>query len=545
MVPTKAEVPYGLGSLTRKQANFSLSIPFYARMPRTRTTLRPPFLSSLLAAILGIVLTACTSKPPEMAANLGADTPPTGWTADAAEGTVPDNWLASFDDPTLTALVEEALAANPDLAASAARLEAALAQSRQSRARLFPVLNATASANRTTYGESPPLPVEVDGEVPTLPANQDTLGMGLQSQWEVDLWQRLSNAARASARSAQATAADYAYARQSLAAQVAKAYFQVLVARDQLALSRQFVENARESDRIAQLRFRAGDVSAQDTLTAEADLADARSREEETLQAYRQAVRALEILVGRYPADALQPTADLDTKLSPVPAGQPAQILERRPDLVAAERRVQAAFRLARSASAARLPQISLTAEASTSGPGIGDLFDPTTSLAKLGSSLFQPLFDAGLLQAQFEEATAEQRASMESYRTAALRAFLEAEDALSAEKTLRARQDSLRKAANAYTKATAIARQRYQEGDTSLTAYLDSQRQSLRARSSLITISGTRLTNRVDLFLALGGNFASGPIPSEPSPPPADTAATAAAVDSSSSPGDAPAPSS
>jgi len=511
-------------------------------MTRTRHPLRSPRLPGLLAVLVGLTLAACRSQPPEMAASLGADTPPTGWTADATAGPVPDNWLASFDDPTLTALVEEALASNPDLAASAARLEAALAQSRQSRARLFPVLNATASADRTTYAESPPLPVEIDGEVPTQPANQDTLGMGLQSQWEVDLWQRLSNAARASARSAQATAADYAYARQSLAAQVAKAYFQVLVARDQLALSRQFVKNARESDQIARLRFRAGDVSAQDTFTAEGDLADARSREEETLQAYREAVRALEILVGRYPSDALQPTADLDTQISPVPAGQPAQILERRPDLVAAERRVQAAFRLARSASAARLPQITLTAEASTSGEGIGDLFDPTTSLARLGSSLFQPLFDAGLLQAQFEEATAEQRASMESYRTAALRAFLEAEDALSAEETLRSRQDSLRKAANAYEKATAIARQRYQQGDTSLTAFLDSQRQSLRARSSLITVSGTRLTNRVDLFLALGGNFAPGPIPSQPSPPPA---AAAAANNPSASPGDPAAPSS
>ncbi len=480
-------------------------------MPSLLTRLRPT-----VASATGLVLLAgCSVQRPEPRAVM-TELAPSAWTPPADTGEVTDDWIAAFDDPTLRKLVDEAQAANPDLARTAATLSAAIAQARQANSALFPDLDLGAQATQTHLFE-----LTEQEKALGIDKDQTSFGVSLDLSWEIDVWSRISDSAKGAALAAHATAADYAFARQSLAAQVAKGWFQAVTAKRQLDLAEEFVKLFSESTRLAEARFNAGDVSAQDTFTAQADLSNARRSVEQARFAARAAIRSLEVLLGRYPADELQATGSLERNLPPVPAGLPSQILERRPDLIAAERQVASAFYLASSAAAARLPQFSLGAAYSSTSDSLGDLFDGPGSLARIGLNLFQPLFDAGLRKARFEEAEAAQMQAVAAYKSTALNAFQEVEDTLALEKSLFAQVDNLADAAGSYEKARKIGEIRYREGETSLTSYLDVQRQALQARQALIAARGQLLTNRVDLYLSLGGNFVDGPVNDTPAPPP------------------------
>jgi len=470
-------------------------------------------------ALLGIIVLpwfgGCNLPEPHPEAEMAALAPATGWSGPAVASEVQNNWLLNFNDPELVALVAEAEENNPDLAATAATLAAAVAQSRQANAALFPTLNFGAGVNQTERFELS------DGEKLLGVSQSPTqLGVSLDLSWEIDVWGRVRRSALASDLGAGATAADYAAARQSLAGQVAKGWFLAAVAREQLRISEEFVENFDAAYQIAQARFNAGVVSGQDTFTARAQVADARSNAVAALSGLESAVRALEVLLGRYPAEALDPTAELTDGLGPVPAGLPSTMLERRPDLVAADRRVAAAYNLSGSASVARLPTFALSGGFSSTDVNGADLIDPRNMIANLGVNLFRPIFDAGRLQAEFEQAEANQMAAVANYKSVALRAFREVEEALAADQFLFERQALLAESTESYQSAASIAESRYREGETSLTALLDIQRFALQAELELIAVRGQLLTNRIDLHLALGGNFAPGPIDPNPKPP-------------------------
>jgi len=458
----------------------------------------------------------CSIPKPNPKQEMTEIAPVGGWETEADSGEVQDDWIQSFDDPILVELVAEAQIANPDLAQTAATLSSAIAQAQQANSALYPDLNLGAQASQTQRYE-----LTQEQEILGIKKNQTTLGISLDLSWELDVWSRISDSSKGAAFAAAATAADYAAARQSLAAQVAKGWFQAITAKLQLELAEQFVATYAETYRITEARFNAGDVSAQDTYTAKADLADARQNAEEARFSVRFAIRSLEVLLGRYPASELAVANSIDSELLPVPAGLPSTLLERRPDLIAADRRVTSAFFLASSASSARLPQFSLTAQYSTSAENFGDLFDASSMLTNLGINLFQPLFDAGLRLAQFEEAEATQMIAVAAYKSAALTAFQEVEDTLSLETSLISQVNELKIASDSYEKAREIGEIRYREGETDLTSLLVVQRQSLLAQSDYIAARGQLYTNRVDLFLSIGGNFATGPINDSPAPPP------------------------
>lgn len=478
---------------------------------------RSIFFSSLTSGLATIVfVTGCSVPQPEPKREMTEIAPTAGWDSEGDPGDVADDWLAAFEDPVLEKLVEEAQQANPDLAAAGAALASAVAEARQANAPLYPALNLEASARQDHLFE-----LTSEEKSLGLEKNQTALGIGLNLSWEIDVWRRVSDAAKSAGFAATATAADYAFARQSLAAQVTKGWFQAVTNKLQFQLAGRFVENFEEALRIAEARFNAGDVSKQDVLTTMADVASARQAAEEALFATRASVRALEILLGRYPSADLSLADSLRTDLPPVPAGLPSSVLERRPDLIAADRNVSAAFFASKAAAAARLPRFSLTANYGTASDSFGDLFDATSMLANIGIGLFQPLFDAGLLKNQFLQAEAEQMLVVAQYKQTALNAFQEVEDTLNLESSLEEQIRQLEIASESLQKASNIAEIRYREGETDLTSYLVVQRQSLNAQSGLISAKGLLLTNRVDLYLALGGNFAEGPINDTPAPPP------------------------
>ena len=428
---------------------------------------------------------------------VGQETPgtPEQWALAADSGAVQAGWIESFDDPALTALVIEAQANNRDLAAAAANVDRAWALARQAGAILAPNIGVTAGAARSGSG---------DDSVPT----SSNVTLGAQVSWEVDVWGRLRSGQRAAVAGAQAVEADFRSAQQSLAAATAKSYFTAVEARIQAEIASDTVRILEETRRIVSVRFDGGMASAQDVSLARSDLASARERLTSVESSYRDAVRALEALLGRYPGAALELRETLPAVPPPPPAGLPSELLERRPDLVAAERRVAAAFNATNQARAARLPAISLTGNTSAASVSLSELLDSSNVAWTAGVNLLAPLYDGGTLREGVNIATAEQEQALAAFGQAAINAFREMETNLDQGVVIQQRIDDLEEAAREAEEAFRIARLRYDEGEEDLLSVLTIQQRGITSRSTLSSAERLLLEQRVNLNLALGGSW-------------------------------------
>lgn len=406
-----------------------------------------------------------------------------------------DGWLESFHDPQLDGLVQEALANNPDLQVAAARVEQAAGYVKSAGATLYPQVNALARGGGTLSGDSSGLE-----------------GAGIFANWELDVWGRV-RAGRESASTQYGSAAlDAEYARQSLAALVAKSWFLATEARLQKGIAEDMMMAAARSLDLAEDRLRVGSGDESDVMLARASLATYRDSVRNLQYAYRQSLRALESLAGRYPAAALAVPAHLAAMPGPVPVGMPSELLERRPDVVAAERRVAAAFYRVEEAKAARLPRISLTAAVTSISSELFVLKERDNPVWSAGAALNVPLFLGGQLQSQIEIRTAEQKQAVAEYGRVGSRAFSEVESALSAGFALQDREAILKEAVTDNARALEFANVRYRVGAGDLRAV---QQQSLAlsaARTALLRVQTERLVQRVNLYLALGGTFEQTP---------------------------------
>lgn len=458
-----------------------------------------------LIPLLVVITTGCVElKSPPMKPDAGSVQIAPAWKTAAQSGVVQNHWLASFNDVQLTNLVNEAISNNPDLAVTAAELDKATANAKIAQAALWPSLTANGSAENT--GRIKRTSSEKSSDVK---ANTSSFGASLDLSWEVDIWGELRYQNRSGVATALASAQTYAYARQSLAAQVAKAWFAAEEARLQLNLEDEFVVNYSNTLNIVEVEFHAGSVTEQDVASAKANLASSREAATAATATFNQSVRGLEVLVGRYPAAELKVADDLQAVPPPVPAGLPSDLLRRRADIVAAQFTVAAAFDTTQAAAAARLPQISLTSEFGYSSTQLKDLLDPKNAALALAGNLTAPLFDGGELKAEFTLAQAEQKAALASYHSVILTAFEEVENYLENETILAREEEQLSIATGQYEKARHIAETRYQAGQISLTDVLTIEREELQAKSSLLSLKYNRLANRVNLHLALGGDFA------------------------------------
>jgi outer membrane protein TolC len=231
------------------------------------------------------------------------------------------------------------------------------------------------------------------------------------------------------------------------------------------------------------------------------------------------ALRSLELLVGRYPKAELEVGAALPALPSPPPAGLPSQMLERRPDLVAATRRVAAAFNQVESAKAARLPRLSITADAGSASRSFRDL-SLDDVFWNVAANLMGPIFDGGRLKEQVVIETAKQQEALALYGKAALTAFQQVEQALAEEGRLLARVDLVAAADQDQREALRLATMRFDAGIIDQVALLVVQGQALNTRLADLAVRVERLTNRVDLHLALGGGFEPPPPTPEDSQP-------------------------
>jgi len=245
-----------------------------------------------------------------------------------------------------------------------------------------------------------------------------------------------------------------------------------------------------------------------DLAVARASLAGYRDVAEQMDLAWRQSLQAIETLVGRYPAAELDVPASLPRLPGPVPAGLPAELLERRPDVVAAERRVAAAFYLVEEAKAARLPTLSLSASGSTLSSDVILLKERDDWVWGYGGKIVAPLYLGGSLKAKISLRTAEQDEAVADYGRAGLAAFSDVEKTLAASSALQTREPLLAEAVAEGERALAMARKRYEVGADDLRSVEQQQLQLAAARTSLLRVQSEQLVQRVNLHLALGGDF-------------------------------------
>jgi NodT family efflux transporter outer membrane factor (OMF) lipoprotein len=333
-------------------------------------------------------------------------------------------------------------------------------------------------------------------------------GVSFDLTWEADLWGRLRSGERAALADFQSQAADLRGAQLSLAGQTVKAWFAVAEAEQQLQLAEATVDSFGTSTEQVRARFEQGLRPSLDVRLALSSLANAQALQAQRRQQLDAAVRQIEVLLGRYASgDLVGPSVLPDTPRA-IPGGLPAELVSRRPDLVAAERRVAATGQRLQVARAELYPRISLTGATGTATGALADLVNGDFSVWSLVANLVQPLFQGGRLRAGIDRAEARAAEELALYANTALVAFSEVETALAAEQLLADREGFLETSAEQSRAAEDIADDRYRAGLGDYIAVLESQRLALQAEGDLISARRLRLENRVDLYLALGGGF-------------------------------------
>jgi NodT family efflux transporter outer membrane factor (OMF) lipoprotein len=420
---------------------------------------------------------------------------PDQWTtARARVGEVQVGWINAIGDPILTGLVEEALVNNRGLQAAEANVRRSWALARQAGAQQYPFLDVVADVDRRD-------PVEGPGRATTYSA-------AAAISYEVDIWGRIAAGEAAAIASAEAADAEYLFTQYSIAAAVARSYFVAIEAREQVEVAQDVFDALTEIVRIVNLRYRYGFASAYDVSLAEADLATAADSLANAKNGEIEALRTLEALLGRYPAGLLEVATALPAQPAPPGEGLPSELLERRPDIIAAERSIAATLNSSTQVRAARLPSLSLSTAIGGASGELEDVLDPANVVWTLAGNILAPIFRGGALNAAVDVADAEVDAAVALYADAAITAFSEVEAALDRGEFLRERRASLETSTEQSRNALRLSNLQYQEGEIDLIDVLSIQQRVFGAESSLIAIRRAHLNQYLELSLALGGDW-------------------------------------
>lgn len=423
----------------------------------------------------------------------------------AAVPAAPTGWWKSFGDPQLDALVDQALSQNPLLSEALTRIRSAQAQSAALSAGTLPQLGAQAETQRQHFPAQYIYP-------PPFRGNEYWVSdIGVALNWDLDLFGRQAALIDQARRQVDAAALDVATARLALAGAIAQNYLDLYRAWESLDIAS---DTEAQRERLLQLtrkRLAAGLDTQVELKQAEGALPQARLAKWQAQLAADSAVHKLAALANRGGDTAYaaigRPKIDLDTAV-PLPTQLPADLLARRPDVLAAKLRVEAALAGRKAAHQAFYPDINLSALAGLQAIGLGNLFEASSRTLGAGPAIHLPLFDAGRLEAGYAGATAEVDAAIASYNEAVLYAVQQAADQLSRIDSythqLAEAQDALRTAQEAYR----LAERRYAAGLTSQLSVLSADTQVLSARRAVLDARSNLTLSRVTLLLALGGDF-------------------------------------
>jgi multidrug efflux system outer membrane protein len=455
--------------------------------------------------ILPAILLAACAVGPDYEAPDAAELAPADWRwkpAEPREAAEKGEWWRLLGDPVLDGLEAAALAQNQDLRSAVARVDAARAAARISKSEFFPSLSIEAFYRRELISGNLPTPIPVD--VPS--GHLETYSLPLDLSYEVDLWGRVRRSFEAATAQAEASVADYRNVLLALTSDVAANYLQVRSLDDELVLLRRTVELRSEAVRVAQARFAAGSIPEIDLAQAALELASARAESADAERRREEAFDALALLCGKAPAAFELPAGEALPQPLEVPAGLPSSLLERRPDVAAAERRLAAANARIGAAEAAYFPAVSLTGQAGLLSDEAEDLFSSDSRVWSITPAVSLPLFTGGRTGAQVEHAKASYEEALAGYRQVVLRAFREVEDAL-ADVALRRREAEAQVEALASARrVTELARARYEAGNSPYLEYVDAERAQLHHERQRIQLAYQRQAAGIGLVKALGG---------------------------------------
>jgi len=469
---------------------------------RQNTTFRLTLLAC--AQLLTLSLAGCAVGPayvrpetPQSAAFKELD----GWVPAApADALERGPWWQLFGDPLLDELVAGVEVSNQNVAVAVANYAQARAAVAQQRAALFPTVSLNLSGDRSG--------VRSQGA-------DNSYRLNLGGSWEPDVWGRLRAGVTSAQAGLEASAADLASARLSSQGELASNYFTIRALDAQSALLSRTIAGYERELQITQNRFNVGIAARTDVLQAQTQLASARSDALTLARQRAQFEHAIAILVGKAPSEfTLAASPEWRVTVPEVPVGVPATLLQRRPDIAAAERDVAAANAEIGIARAAYFPNIGLSGSLGSGGSRVGDLFSVSNAAWSFGLSAAQSIFNAGAIRASVAGAEARQQAAVARYRQTVLNAFADVEDQLSATRVLAQQQELRRQASEAADLVEQQIMNRYRAGQVGYTEVVQAQVTALNARRSLVQVQSDRQTVAVALIQSLGGGWQAGAAP-------------------------------
>jgi NodT family efflux transporter outer membrane factor (OMF) lipoprotein len=466
----------------------------------------------LTALPLLALVSACSTTPAYETPRLASPTPATWKAMDGWKAATPSDhldrgdWWTLLGDPQLNALAERVKVDNQTIAAAEAAYRQARALVREQRASLFPSIDLSGSGTRSGGGGTSSAP-GAGGATSSGDTKRYSASIG--ASWEPDVWGRIRASIGNADASAQASAADLAAAQLSAQGELAVSYLGLRQSDAEIALVQATVDGYQRALKITQNRYDAGVAPRSDVLQAQTTLANAQSSLEGLTQTRATYENAIAVLVGQ-PASGFRIAADPNWTASvpEIPAGLPSTLLERRPDVAAAERRVAAANAQIGVARAAYFPTFTLSGSGSSTASALGDLFSASANTWSLGLAAAQTLFDAGARKAQVAQARASYDSAVANYRQTALTAFQDVENQLTAVRVLERQYALLETASKAADQTEQMLLNQYRAGQVAYTDVVTAQATALSARRDLASARVSRQTAAVALVQAIGGGW-------------------------------------
>jgi NodT family efflux transporter outer membrane factor (OMF) lipoprotein len=460
----------------------------------------------LVPAIVALHLSACatTREHPEVAVASANAAVPAGWSdrdaralgASPADATMLGQWWGTFRDPLLTSLVEQSIAANNDIAAAAGRLRSSRGAVRGARAGLLPSVTGSVGASRNQALTSPAV-------------GSNNFSLGPDASWEIDLFGRLSGSVDAALADEAGSQASLFDLQRIITAEVANNYLSLRDAQARLAIALGNLGIQRDNLQIAQWRYQAGLANALDVEQARTLVAQTESGLPTLRQSIATAIHQIDVLIGQAPGtstERLGPVQPVPTPAVVMTTGIPAELLERRPDIVSSRRALEAAVIRIGVARADLYPALRLSGSLGTSAPAVGGLFGSV--LGNIAGSLSAPIFDGGRIRSRIEQQRGSADTALANYRDTILVALQDVENAVVAVRTARDREEALGRAEAAARETLVLAELRYRSGSVDFQVLLDAQRSLLNAQDSRQSARTAQSSAAVQLFKALGGGW-------------------------------------
>ena len=445
---------------------------------------------------ISLVIGGCTSTDKTLSDYQNTLNLPETWQQISEAKSIENSWLSQLSDPQIHQLVTQAIENNYSLKSQALSVAIKEQQLIVTGAAFWPSLDASMRSSRNKANQ------------PVSYTNNNSLNLNLS--YELDIWGKLSDAEQQANLEYLAQKASFEQAKQTLVADVVSAWFKIIEAEKLMTLYTGRVANAEQNLSIIESGYQQGLSSALDVYLTRNEVNNERSRVASQQAVLKQAKRVLERLVGQYPQGLLAVDADLPLLMTDIPTGLPSELITRKPALLASWYQLLSKDAALAYAHKQRFPSISLTSTLGNSSPEISELLSPSSLAWSLIGGISAPIFNGGRLAANEERARLEREQTEQTYLNSVFDAFTVVENALTAEQSLQQRYMATLAAQENALAAEALSFEQYQSGLVEYTTVLESQKRAFDAQSSVIQIKTELITNRINLHLALGGDFSS-----------------------------------